>query len=799
MDSKKTAIVIVGILSFALSGMETAHGQWTITGTTVGGGNVVVGDGSTLGPLSQTTQPALSSGGFDSVTLNPGSVATASGMDTIAFSTPNNTLVNYGTLLGAGGANYGDPGVNALSFINSVSSVMSGETATNSGVANGGNGSSGYAGIYDPNNGGNGGNGASGGNGMVFSSVGSFNGISLTNNGTAAGGGGGGGGTSDYRTNSNGGDGASGGTGIMFSSIGSFDSVSLTNNGAAAGGAGGWGGYGGNSGHGGNGSIGGSGIGFSNSASLSGLLLTNNGSATGGHGGEAGAAIFGGSGTSGNGGSGIDFHSNGNISNLFLINNCSATGGDGADGIYVLYALGGKGGMGIGITNTGSISNISLENNGSATGGNGGDFGIAGGGGIGFNSTGNISDITLTNSGFVIGGQDAKVFADLLSANGGNGIEFSSSANGSISRIRLTNNGSVVGGLSLAGQGGSAISLNCAGSGSVNDIILINSGTATGGRWSGGTGNGIVINSSGSGGMSNISLTNTGDIAAGDNGGGAAGICVLSNGSASNLTITNKGIISGGDSGNAGIYAAVNGLTIHNHGSISTGSWMSAAAIVFDGDNNTVNLLDHSTVSGLIQATGTNNMLNFAFSDVTVAQKSDIQNQLGPYLNGLPSSGSATILGVNYTWDSLIIQSDLSVIGTFSNWIRPYFTLEQQHNQSISGPEADPDSDGLNNLLEYFSGTNPMQSTPQSGLIICKSVESGGSFITLTFPQAQGITDTSYTVQTSDTLDDGWADTASQEVSRIQGNGVDTVTVKVLTPIDNVGRRFYRLKVMLNN
>lgn len=40
-------------------------------------------------------------------------------------------------------------------------------------------------------------------------------------------------------------------------------------------------------------------------------------------------------------------------------------------------------------------------------------------------------------------------------------------------------------------------------------------------------------------------------------------------------------------------------------------------------------------------------------------------------------------------------------------WLAKYFTAEELKNPQISGPEADPDKDGLNNYQEFLHGTKP--------------------------------------------------------------------------------------------
>jgi glucose/arabinose dehydrogenase len=54
----------------------------------------------------------------------------------------------------------------------------------------------------------------------------------------------------------------------------------------------------------------------------------------------------------------------------------------------------------------------------------------------------------------------------------------------------------------------------------------------------------------------------------------------------------------------------------------------------------------------------------------------------------------------------------LDSAASFADWKANYFTPAEQSNEAISGPMADPDQDGISNLLEYSTGSNPMRPNP---------------------------------------------------------------------------------------
>ena len=114
---------VITLFAFAFCGAGIARAQYTPAGTTPGGGNILVGNGTlpALGPGAP-----LSVGGFDQVTLNIGSATSVSGQDAIVFATSNDTLLNNGMVTGP-------LGFNAIEAFLSNSS-LTGESITNNGT-----------------------------------------------------------------------------------------------------------------------------------------------------------------------------------------------------------------------------------------------------------------------------------------------------------------------------------------------------------------------------------------------------------------------------------------------------------------------------------------------------------------------------------------------------------------------------------------------------------------------------------------------------------------------------------------
>ncbi|NDC80914.1 MAG: hypothetical protein EB090_06590, partial [Verrucomicrobia bacterium] len=106
-------------------------------------------------------------------------------------------------------------------------------------------------------------------------------------------------------------------------------------------------------------------------------------------------------------------------------------------------------------------------------------------------------------------------------------------------------------------------------------------------------------------------------------------------------------------------------------------------------------------------------------------------------------------------------------------------------------PEADPDGDGIPNLIEFFMGLDPTSSggVPGYGLIMTNS-----NSISLTYRRAKGITGVSSAVQTIGDLGaTNWGSSGVQETVTDKGD-YEEVTATVTNPPETT-KMFMRLKV----
>ena len=105
-------------------------------------------------------------------------------------------------------------------------------------------------------------------------------------------------------------------------------------------------------------------------------------------------------------------------------------------------------------------------------------------------------------------------------------------------------------------------------------------------------------------------------------------------------------------------------------------------------------------------------------------------------------------------------------------------------NSSTAADVADPDKDGLPNVVEYAFGLNP--NTPDAKSVNLPAVSNSGNNITFTFKPSTTATGLTYTVQQSTTLAaDSWS-----PVTTSVANGIYTATVPV-----SGAHKYLRLKV----
>ncbi|MBL9172283.1 MAG: hypothetical protein JNL10_02000, partial [Verrucomicrobiales bacterium] len=132
--------------------------------------------------------------------------------------------------------------------------------------------------------------------------------------------------------------------------------------------------------------------------------------------------------------------------------------------------------------------------------------------------------------------------------------------------------------------------------------------------------------------------------------------------------------------------------------------------------------------------------------------------------------------------------------GSFGAFQWAYFS-----SRADGSPDADPDDDGLTNLEEYWSGSNPL--AVQGGrhpVIPGIRTFDGTRFLTFTYRRPAGVRDLEFSVLSSEDLVHWTEDFAAHEREVINnGDGSETVLVRTSRNVDAIPTRYVRLMVTL--
>lgn len=140
------------------------------------------------------------------------------------------------------------------------------------------------------------------------------------------------------------------------------------------------------------------------------------------------------------------------------------------------------------------------------------------------------------------------------------------------------------------------------------------------------------------------------------------------------------------------------------------------------------------------------------------------------------------------------IVRSFTVLDTFGTWAAAQFTPEQLADATVSGPQADPDGDGLVNLVEYALGLVPL--TPDSGSVLAITQDATSWVVTYTRPANR--TDLIYTVETSVDLA-GWNTNNVTHTRLSTSTDGNTQTWQATLPLAAHPNALFRLKITTAN
>lgn len=162
----------------------------------------------------------------------------------------------------------------------------------------------------------------------------------------------------------------------------------------------------------------------------------------------------------------------------------------------------------------------------------------------------------------------------------------------------------------------------------------------------------------------------------------------------------------------------------------------------------------------------------------------------------ISDAGTYVVIVTNLAGSAVSSNAVLDVRWTFEAFRHQYFTNAELDDVAISGPEADPDSDGLNNVNEYALGFDPRQ-LDATGASITPDIS--GGYLKVTFIRRNDVGDLAYIPEVSeDLLTWNSGPSYTEEVTSVPLDAQrDRVTVRDLAPVFENANRFLRVRFHL--
>jgi hypothetical protein len=156
----------------------------------------------------------------------------------------------------------------------------------------------------------------------------------------------------------------------------------------------------------------------------------------------------------------------------------------------------------------------------------------------------------------------------------------------------------------------------------------------------------------------------------------------------------------------------------------------------------------------------------------------------------------ALVAGAGYTLATPNKASLVLEDRPFDNWRKAKFTTSDLTNPLISGDGADPDNDGIKNLVEFYTNRDPK--TANANPIVSGSETTGGQkYLTLTYDRVPNNGLTGIPQTSGDLSGAGWhsGPTYFQESILSDTGLIQSVKARSLAPIGATTKEFIRLSV----
>ncbi len=169
-------------------------------------------------------------------------------------------------------------------------------------------------------------------------------------------------------------------------------------------------------------------------------------------------------------------------------------------------------------------------------------------------------------------------------------------------------------------------------------------------------------------------------------------------------------------------------------------------------------------------------------------------------LNNLqgPITASQALVALTTASDHLPVVADYVVATPYNTWQLGHFTSAELMNPAVSGDLADPDGDGIANLMEYALNLDPRQAQVTGLPTVGQVTVSGSQYLTLTYTQRTDTTGITYLPQVSGDLatwNGGPGNTVAVSNTTSPDGLTQTVVVRDAASLTGTNRRFMRLLV----
>lgn len=135
----------------------------------------------------------------------------------------------------------------------------------------------------------------------------------------------------------------------------------------------------------------------------------------------------------------------------------------------------------------------------------------------------------------------------------------------------------------------------------------------------------------------------------------------------------------------------------------------------------------------------------------------------------------------------------LTILSPFQAWQRDKFTVAEAADANTSGPLADPNGNGIANLLEYAFRLDPKAATTTNR----PYVERDETYVSLVYTKNLNATDLSYAIEQVDELASSWSNAPTVIEELLPNSPAGTQITKAKVPHNGATKMFLRLRVSL--